>query len=155
MNTLFRWPAALVAMLVALLAGCGGNADDIAFTGQQLAASCENLQPGDPDAGAALFANTLEATGAQAPRCSSCHAITNDDLASVGPGLQNIARVAETRVPDQTAQEYLCRAIIAPQEMIVPGYEEDMVIMPVTYGAYLTQTQLNDLVAYLMTLEET
>jgi cytochrome c2 len=83
----------------------------------------------------------------------SCHEVDNNEQLSVGPGLAGIADIAGSRVPDLTAEEYLCRAIIAPREHIVAGYPEDNILMPITYGATLTQQQINDLIAYLLTLD--
>jgi mono/diheme cytochrome c family protein len=135
---------------ISLLVACGSTAD----TGGFDPAQCSDLSPGDAAAGEVVFLNTLESSGGRAPQCVACHAIDNDDIAVVGPGVQNIGAIAGSRVPDQSAEEYLCRAIVAPQEFVVPGYSEDAIIMPITYGQYLTEQQIRDLVAYMLTLED-
>lgn len=137
----------LALVLLAVLAGCGGE-EPVAQ-----GVTCDNIGSGDVAAGEILFVQTLEQTGGRGPRCSSCHAIDNAEQQNVGPGLQGIATIAATRVPDESAEEYLCKAIVAPQEYIVPGYPEDIRLMPITYGDALTQQQVDDLVAYLLTLE--
>jgi cytochrome c2 len=83
----------------------------------------------------------------------SCHEVDNNEQLSVGPGLRGIADIAGSRVPELSAEEYLCRAIIAPREHIVAGYPEDNILMPITYGATLNRQQVNDLIAYLLTLD--
>jgi cytochrome c2 len=139
---------ALLALL-ALLAACGGAGDASA----PQTPTCENVAPGDAAAGEELFYNTLRQTGGRAPKCIACHAVDDAEMENVGPGLLGIAETAATRVPDQTAEQYLCEAILYPREHIVEGYPEDIILMPVTYPGVLTQEQVNDLVAYLMTLE--
>ncbi len=142
--------ALTILLLLLFIAACTGTrpTDDTAAT-----ASCDALEPGDPVAGEEVFYRTLEVTGARGPRCVSCHAVDSDVQENVGPGLQGIAAVAASRVPDQSAAQYLCISIVAPREHIVEGYPDDIVLMPVTYSNALSQQQLNDLVAYMLTLE--
>jgi cytochrome c2 len=147
---LLRWLAPLIGLLLlAPLAGClqGPNRTTASIP------NCDNVVLGDPEAGEELFRHTLRMTGGKAPTCMSCHEVDNNEQLSVGPGLAGIADIAGSRVPDLTAEEYLCRAIIAPREHIVAGYPEDNILMPITYGATLTQQQINDLIAYLLTLD--
>jgi cytochrome c2 len=149
-NTILRWLAGLAALLLlAPLAGClqGPNRSTASLP------NCDNVVPGDPEDGEELFRHTLRVSGGKAPTCQSCHEVENNEQLSVGPGLRGIADIAGSRVPDLSAEEYLCQAIIAPREHIVAGYPEDNILMPITYGATLTQQQINDLVAYLLTLD--
>jgi cytochrome c2 len=115
--------------------------------------NCEIVVPGDAEAGEELFRHTLRLSGGKAPTCMSCHEVDNNEQLSVGPGLRGIADIAGSRVPELSAEEYLCRAIIAPREHIVAGYPEDNILMPITYGATLNRQQVNDLIAYLLTLD--
>jgi cytochrome c553 len=147
-----RWLATLAGLLLlAPLVGClqGPNRTTASLP------NCANVVPGDPEAGEELFRHTLRVTGGKAPTCMSCHEVDNNEQLSVGPGLRGIANVAGSRVPELSAEEYLCRAIVAPREHIVEGYPEDNILMPITYGATLTQQQINDLIAYMLTLDAT
>lgn len=95
--------------------------------------------PGDPDNGAVLFANY---------GCSGCHAVDDPDAAGVGPSLAGFAARAGETVADLDTLAYTAEAILEPDAFVVEGYAEG--VMP----AYdLPETELNDLVAYLLTLE--
>ncbi len=149
-NTILRGLATLAALLLlAPLAGCLQSPNRTTAS----LPNCDNLVLGDPEAGEELFRQTLRLTGGKAPTCLSCHEVDNNEQLSVGPGLRGIADIAGSRVPDLSAEAYLCQAIVAPREHIVAGYPEDNILMPITYGATLTQQQINDIVAYLLTLD--
>lgn len=96
-----------------------------------------------------MFNQTLRMAGVA--DCRSCHAIETDEEAVIGPGLAGIATKAASRVPRQSAEEYLRLSIVAPNDYIVEGYEAG--IMPRNYEAALTGEQIDDMVAYLMTLK--
>lgn len=96
-----------------------------------------DMAAGDPANGEALFAST---------GCTGCHVLEGD--ATVGPSLEGIGTTAATRVEGMSAAEYLHESIVAPGEFIVEGYNN---IMP-PYDT-LPEGDLNDIVAYLLTLE--
>jgi cytochrome c551/c552 len=81
--------------------------------------------------------------------CGGCHSVA-DDSVRVGPSLKNIANTAATRVEGMSAVEYLHQSIVEPDAHVVEGFNEGM--MP-SY-AQLPESDANDLVAYLMTLDE-
>lgn len=101
---------------------------------------------GDPAAGEQLF---TAGAGGGIP-CSTCH-YTNSADPLVGPGLAGIAQRAEERVPDQSAVEYLHTSIVEPDAYVVDGFPAG--VMPQNYGDVYSEEQINDLVAYLMSLE--
>jgi cytochrome c len=68
----------------------------------------------------------------------------------VGPSLGGIANVAGQMVSGQSAEEYLHESIVSPDAYVVEGFQSG--IMPSNYGTQLSEQQINDLVAYLMTL---
>ena len=111
--------------------------------------------PGDPQKGQALFAN---GTGDPSiPACSTCHYTDKPDV-KVGPSLQGVASRAGIRVQGQDAWTYLEHSIKAPNEYLVQS--EDHVfstngtsLMHQTYATELSQDQINDIVAYLLTLK--
>jgi cytochrome c oxidase subunit II len=89
--------------------------------------------------------------------CATCHAL--DDLnwqGNIGPNLNNIGARAETRVPGQTADEYLHNSIRHPGDYLVPGYAN---LMPQFNPSpdqpnYMPDTDLDAIVAYLLTQRE-
>lgn len=97
--------------------------------------------PGDADRGHVLF------TGEAA--CAACHS-TGDNTWTVGPSLMGIASRAGQRRANTSAQDYLRAVIRSPDENISPSVMPGL--MPRTYAATLTEAQIEDIVAYLMTL---
>ncbi|MBZ0303370.1 MAG: cytochrome c [Anaerolineae bacterium] len=101
---------------------------------------------GDPARGEALF-HTFEAEANFA--CSTCHR-TDSEEQLIGPGLKGIGQRAATRVPGETAIEYIHTSIVDPSAFVVPNYPDNL--MPKVFGDIFTEDQINDLIAYLMTL---
>jgi len=124
-------------VLGALLAGCGGGQP----TAQPAAAV------GDAAAGEALF---KQATIGAAPGCSTCHS-TEPNQAGVGPSLAGVASRAGQRVPGQTAEQYLRNSILTPNAYVVQGFSAN--VMYQDFSKVLSDQQVNDLVAYLLTLK--
>jgi cytochrome c2 len=80
--------------------------------------------------------------------CIGCHAVdTADD--GTGPSLQGVATRAGERVEGMAPEDYLHQSLVEPEAFVVEGFEP---VMP----SYADQPEeaLNDLVAYLMTLDE-
>lgn len=149
MNDARQWRAGLtlLTLLLGLLAACGGTANPSQSTDANTNSSGA---VGDPVAGEQLFNQTFQIV-LGAPNCQTCHVIEAGAEPVVGPNLHGIASVAGSRVPGQSAAEYLRVAIVAPNEYIVEGYQPG--IMARTYDRLLTEEQINDLVAYMLTLE--
>jgi mono/diheme cytochrome c family protein len=103
----------------------------------------KDLPPGDAARGAVLFTQSVNG----APPCTSCHSL--DGSIVVGPSLKGVAGVAGSRVAGQSAGEYLYQSVVSPAAYIVSGYSNEMYGL---YGRDLTQQQIADLVAYLLTL---
>jgi cytochrome c553 len=105
--------------------------------------------------GRILFA---QGTGdAAVPTCASCHYVDKDDPFT-GPSQKGIGRRAAQRVPGQSAAEYLRTSILKPNAYIVPNQANFIYsvlgnsLMYQTYADHLTEAQVNDLVAYLLSL---
>jgi len=81
--------------------------------------------------------------------CGTCHALV-PDVVVVGPSLAGIASRAGTRVDGQSAEAYIRNSIIHPGDYIVDGFLD---VMQKNFGEVLTADQINDLIAFLMTLE--
>lgn len=111
-----------------------------------LLAGCATTLSGDPERGAQLFAQGQ----ADAPPCSTCHQVVSGQVGfSLGPDLVGIAERGATRVAGMTAAEYLRQSILEPHRYVVPGYRD---MMYPDYRTQLTEQNIEDLIAYLLTL---
>ena len=82
-------------------------------------------------------------------RCAQCHA-TVPDTVVIGPSLNGIATLAETRVEGYEAEAYIERSILIPDFYLVEGFADTM---PTNFGKELTSEELSAVVSYLMTLK--
>lgn len=96
---------------------------------------------GDPAKGYQVFHEVA--------RCNTCHETTSNDYI-VGPSLKRIALTAGLKRAGLSDEDYLRSVILRPDEFITPLTKPG--IMPTNYRWTLSQEQLNDLVAYLLTL---
>ncbi len=119
-------------ILIASLAACGGDGG-----------GGEEGGAGDATAGETVYSQVAS------PACNTCHSL-EPDTTLVGPSLANIGSEAGNRVEGLSAEEYLRQSIVEPDTHIVEGFTPG--IMPNTYGTQLSEEQINDLVAYLLTL---
>lgn len=130
----------LVLLLVAL-AGCGG--------GNNGGAPPEPEPVGNVANGEALFAQaTIGANSA--PGCITCHSL-EPDVVIVGPSQAGLATRAETRVPGQSAEAYIRNSIMHPNDFVVEGFAEGLMYQ--NYATDLTIEEIDDLVAYTLTLK--
>lgn len=89
---------------------------------------------GDPARGEALFAQA----------CAACHGAQP----GAGPALVGMGERAATRVEGLSAEEYLHQSIVEPGAYVVEGFAN---IMPGMYGTQYDESQLQDLIAYILT----
>lgn len=121
---------------------------------------------GDPENGEALFTTIIPATGFA---CATCHRVDSTE-SLIGPGLLNVAdpghdpsahqhgqgetEVTETpQAEERTMDEvvdYIHTSIVHPSDYVVPGFPD--LLMPQTYEQLLSEQDINDLIAYLITL---
>jgi mono/diheme cytochrome c family protein len=101
---------------------------------------------GDPANGKVIFNTVFEQTNFA---CATCHYPDKEDRL-IGPGLKGISQRAAQRVPGETNAQYIHQSIVNPSAYVVPDYPDGL--MPQNWGQVLTEQQINDLVAYLMTL---
>lgn len=97
--------------------------------------------------------------------CASCHDVKNPFPGGfICPNLGNIAVEAERiiRLPEYhgsatDAASYIRESILNPNAYLVPGdayrASNGSSVMPKNFGKLLTPKQLDDLVAYLLTLK--
>ena len=152
-----RW-AAVLALLVAVLAGCGGGEEaaptaetfDTTATqtetgetgtgttetnGEETETGTGGAVEGDPDAGKQVYA---------ANGCGSCHTFgPAGSSGTTGPNLDELPDLAEGA--NQPLAEFTRESITDPNEYVEEGFQEG--VMP----AYdqLEEKELNDLVAFL------
>ncbi len=103
--------------------------------------------PGDAANGQVLF-NELKPEAGFA--CSTCH-FANQEAQLIGPGLLNVGIRAETRVPGESAYDYIHNSIVNPSAYVVEGFPDNL--MPKIYAEIFTEQQINDIIAYLFTLK--
>jgi mono/diheme cytochrome c family protein len=82
-------------------------------------------------------------------RCASCHSLTEDSGGLPGPPFAGLADRAGSRVDGLSAESYIRNSIVNPSDFIVDGYLD---VMQSNFGEVLTSDDINNLVAFLMTL---
>lgn len=102
---------------------------------------------GDPIAGESLYYETSLGVNAG---CRICHSL-QPNVKLVGPSFAGIATRAETRVTGLSAEEYLRQSILDPNAYIVEGFPAGQMVN--NLGEILTDAQVDDLVAFLLTLK--
>lgn len=111
----------------------------------------QNIAPADipgsgPTRGEALF--QLNPLG-DLPGCGTCHSLKPGELL-VGPSIAGIATIAENQTTGLAAAAFLRQGILKPDVYLEPGFNPGA--MP-RYGEGLTAQDVDDLVAYLLTLK--
>lgn len=87
--------------------------------------------------------------------CGACHSIgALGEKGKVGPDLSDIGAVAGERVPDLSATAYLRQSILEPNVFIAPECPNGAClanIMPTDYASRLTASQIDIMIAFLLT----
>jgi cytochrome c len=116
-----------------------------------LLAACGGAAPGDPQAGRQLFNGEIALDDPAATACSQCHSAEPGGISSLGTNLSNIGNRSATTVPGQSAEEYLRTSILDPDAFLAGNFQDGLMYR--RYGNALTPQQINDLVAYMLTLK--
>jgi cytochrome c2 len=128
----------VVGVIAALvLAACGGGASQAPAGGAAGGA-------GDAAAGKTLFAQSV--IGAN-PGCITCHSLEAGKTL-VGPSMAGVAGRAGSAVSGQSAEQYLKQSLTEPDAYLVKGFAKGLMPKPT-----LTDKQVSDLVAYMLTLK--
>lgn len=133
----FAFLAIAIILFSALLVACGGGDSGSSATS------------GDPGRGKELYHQTIIGPNA-APGCVTCHSL-DPGKTLVGPSHAGVATRAASAVPGMSAEDYLKQSIITPDAHVTEGFTSG--VMYQNYGKDLTEQEINDLVAYLMTLK--
>ena len=100
---------------------------------------------------------TPEALGEKAERgralflaagCAECHAVAGISEGESGPALDGVAVAAAERIDGYSPEAYLRESFLIPNAYLVEGYDENA-----GCGGVVTEQQLDDLVAFLMSLD--
>lgn len=104
---------------------------------------------GNAENGKALFNQTVIGS---APGCVTCHSLEADTII-VGPSLHGYATHAKMHADamGQSVEEYTRTSIVDPNAYVVEGFTAG--VMYANFGTDLTAEQIDDLVAYLLTLK--
>jgi mono/diheme cytochrome c family protein len=97
--------------------------------------------------GAELAAVGQEVFDSPEAGCTACHALGREGLR--GPDLGDIGATAANRVPGESAEEYLRKAVVEPCAHVTEGYD---CIMPPTLLQTLGEAKVTALVAYMQSL---
>ena len=105
-----------------------------------------------PSAGAAATGGSPgQQLFAGAGGCAACHTIEGVAAGVLGPPLDNIATIAEGRIPEQSAAEYIRDSITDPDAYTVEGFQEGL-MQATMAGIPLSDADVEALVEYLLTL---
>ena len=126
--------AVVICLAIILAAGCGGSSGD-------------EEPAGSAQAGEKLF---KQATIGNQAGCTTCHSL-EAGVILVGPSLADIGSQADKRVSGLSAQEYLRQSIVDPNAYTLDGFAAN--VMPMVWSDELTEEQVDDLIAFLLTLK--
>ncbi|MEE9178312.1 MAG: cytochrome c [Acidimicrobiia bacterium] len=110
---------------------------------EQLAAAAA---VGDIAAGEELY-NTEVDVGSWSPVCTTCHTLDGVDN-SFAPTHGGISKIAGERVEGMSAVDYLRQSIVDPLAFQVDAWP---LTMPKNYSEVLSEEQINNLIAFLLT----
>lgn len=105
----------------------------------------EEVALGDAAIGDVLF-HEMQSVGFA---CSTCH-YADQETRLIGPGLLGIGDNAASRVAGESAEEYLRNAILHPDDYLVETFPAGL--MPQTYADVFSEEDVNNLIAYLLSL---
>ncbi len=114
----------------------------------------DRVAAADAANGQVIF-NTSHNTATGSWMCAQCHSVTKDDARIIGPGLWNVSTRSQTYGLNETPEEYIHNSIVAPSAFLAPGdppYPDNL--MPHDFLDVLGEKQIDDLIAYLMTLHD-
>jgi len=116
-----------------------GEILDLAYIDLQVVSSA--------DAGRSLY---FESTLGVNTGCRVCHSL-EPGAVIIGPSFDGVATAAVTRVPGLTAEEYLRESIVDPDAFVVDGFDPGVMLQ--NFNESLTNEQIDNLVAFLLTFE--
>lgn len=143
MKTKTYLPLLIILLLALTLAACGGGGEEA-----DTASSSADVT-GNAVAGEALYKQPVIGKNS-APGCNTCHSL-EEGVTLVGPSHAGMGTRAATAVAGQSAEEFLHESIVDPNAVITDGFTAG--VMYPAFGTDLSDQEIADLVAYLMTLK--
>lgn len=128
----------LLAVFALTLTACGGGSTS---SGGDLT--------GDATKGEALYKQTTIGPN-NAPGCVTCHSL-EAGVTIVGPSHAGLGTRAGEAVSGKTAEQFIRESIVSPDAHIVEGFTAG--VMYPNYAKDLSEQEVADLVAYLLTLK--
>ena len=132
----------MILVLVLALVACGGGDSESSDSDSGSDAAGPSVSNGEE-----LY-NQVTIGPSSAPGCVTCHSL-EADVVLVGPSHNGIGVRAGEYVAGVSAKDYLAESITDPDADLVDGYAAG--IMYQNYGAELDQSDVDDLVAFLLT----
>jgi mono/diheme cytochrome c family protein len=148
----------LLVVMVVLLAGCAAGGSESMPAEQVIPAttvtaaatpSVTVVAESAAERGRLLFHEFVPEVGFA---CATCHYSTSDQRL-IGPGLAGVGQRVQSYKLNVAAPDYLREAITMPDAFVAyadPAYPAG--VMPDTYGDILTNDQIDDLIAFLLSL---
>lgn len=133
---------------IILAAACGGVLGSTTAQVVPEVSASEAQLTGDVNRGRAIFNGEVQ-INAFVP-CSTCHYIERHRYPLLGPDMAGVSRRAAGRIPGVSAAEYIRRSIMEPDFHVVEDFPQST--MNPGYAERLTQQDVDDLVAFLMSL---
>ncbi len=138
----------VLSTLILVLVACGGGGDSGSSNGGDEGGG--STAAGNAENGEKLYKQTTIGS-ASAPGCITCHSL-EEGVTLVGPPHYGVATRSAVAVAGMSAEEYIRESIVDPDAHIVDGYTAG--IMYKNYGEELPASQINDLVAFLLTQDQ-
>jgi len=119
-----------------------------------LLAACSGAAAGDAARGAQLFTQPVKFERGDLQPCLQCHALNENEpsQSGIGTNFYGLADRAGSMVPGQSAEVYLRTSIVDPDAFLAGGFQDGL--MSRDYKKLLTPQQIEDLVAYMLTLKK-
>lgn len=127
-----RWSGTGLGLALMLLCACGATPE------------------GDTARGKQIYDGEIPIARSKAPSCIGCHPVEPGQAASAGPNLADVGGRAGSTVKGLDAHAYLRQSILDPDAYLAGGFQEGIHYRG--YGKVLTEEQIEDLIAYMLTL---
>lgn len=110
-------------------------------------------QPGNAERGRVLFNQPVQSERGEQQACARCHAIKKGEQSATGLGtnFHDIGARAGSTVQGQSAEAYLRTSITDPDAYLAGNFQDGLMYRG--YAKALMPQQIEDLVAYMLTLK--